>query len=67
MKLTNGKSCPFCGTNHSLEHGESYGFNRVECIECGATGPVADSEDAAETLWQERVSEAESQYTQTFQ
>lgn len=50
MKLTNGKSCPFCGTNHSLEHGESYGFNRVECIECGATGPVADSEDAAETL-----------------
>lgn len=67
MKLTNSKSCPFCGTNHSLVYGEFIGFHRVECEECGASGPAADSEDAAEALWQERIAEADSQYTQAIQ
>lgn len=28
-------SCPFCGTSHLLTYGESVGFCRIECDECG--------------------------------
>lgn len=56
-------ACPFCGTSHSLIYGESAGFNRVECEECGAAGPVADSDGDALTLWQQRVEAKDAQYT----
>ncbi|WP_419722264.1 Lar family restriction alleviation protein [Serratia fonticola] len=59
MKATalaaNWVACPFCGAGHSLVHGESVGFCRIECEECGAAGPVADNDDDALTLWSQRV------------
>lgn len=64
LKATeNPISCPFCGTSHSLIYGESAGFNRIECEECGAAGPVADSDGDALTLWQQRVEAKDAQYT----
>lgn len=56
-------SCPFCGTSHLLTYGESVGFCRIECEECGAAGPVADSDGDALTLWQQRVEAKDAQYT----
>lgn len=55
------KVCPFCGTNHSLVSCESFGEFSVECDECGASGPVADNDNHAWDLWQQRV---EGKYTQ---
>lgn len=63
----NLKSCPFCGTNENLFVDHFEPFYRVECGECGAAGPISDSSEAAQELYQERVKEEHTQYTQTIQ
>lgn len=56
-------ACPFCGTSHSLSYGQSCSFSIIECEECGASGPVADSDDDALTLWNQRVDVSDAKYT----
>ena len=49
--------CPFCGGNLPMTRkvlGEAW----VECHECGADGPMKDSEEEAEEAWNQRIAAA---------
>ena len=45
------KPCPFCCETEHLEQMSDCGDRYIECLECGARGPVADSEAEAAEFW----------------
>ena len=48
------KPCPHCREAERLEQRSDCGDRYIECLECGARGPVADSEEEAAELWNNR-------------
>jgi Lar family restriction alleviation protein len=46
--------CPFCGAHKTYETSNGYDSFYVECGECGASGPVFDTEPAAVSAWEDR-------------
>ena len=57
--MTKPKPCPFCGckqmmTWHIGHHDKPW---LVECNECSANVPLADTEEEAIELWNRRVKE----------
>ena len=48
--------CPFCGTNDSLViEGESGAGYFMLCMNCTSTGPLAQDQGDAFTLWSTRL------------
>lgn len=48
--------CPFCGHKHTvIQPGASYGWKRVTCRGCGASGPEQRTEQSAIIAWDTRV------------
>jgi Lar family restriction alleviation protein len=49
------KACPFCHTvDRIMQESDCYG-RFIECLLCGARGPIARSEDEAAELWNRRT------------
>jgi len=51
------KFCPFCG-NVDQETFTILDFERVECYQCGAVGPLRDEPDEAVEAWNKRADES---------
>jgi Lar family restriction alleviation protein len=49
------KPCPFCGDRAQIVHGGTF---RVECPDCGATGPPAPTSERAVVRWNRRGTDA---------
>jgi Lar family restriction alleviation protein len=46
--------CPFCG-NKDRDRFNLLGGERVECDVCGSSGPLGNTEEEAETAWNQRT------------
>jgi len=57
--VAKGSRCPFCdGKWFSFrEYSTGICFN-VECVSCGAVGPLGETKEEAEQLWMDRKSES---------
>jgi len=52
--MTTLKPCPFCHTvDRIMQESNCYG-RFIECLLCGARGPIARSEEEAAKLWNRR-------------
>ena len=48
------KPCPFCHTVDRIIQESDCGERFIECLLCGARGPIARSENKAAKLWNKR-------------
>lgn len=55
--MTELKPCPFCGSTHwsDWHAGDKIHPWTTDCMECGASGPWADTEEEAKRLWNRRT------------
>jgi Lar family restriction alleviation protein len=49
--------CPFCGCNDMKTNVSTFGFEYIECRECGADGPLEDHSTSAEDYWNRRAAQ----------
>ena len=52
------KTCPFCGSAKTINKGVNIEHDHYEwivCVNCGASGPVTNTKEAAVAAWENRV------------